>query len=328
MTWFTTMGMFIIDDIHFGTHSVYDIVGGAGTYGVLGARFFAKKDKAKDIGWIVDAGNDFPQSVEDQITSWDTGLVIRRDTSRKTTRGWNSYGDNDLRSFKYLTPKKRIEVSDLQECGLDSSRSIHVICSPDRCMKICSDLANGPRQAQQVFLWEPVPDCCCPETFPTMLQALNSVQVLSPNCHEAALFVGLPEPTTVSEIESLVYDHWAPHLDKLKTVFVLRCGKLGVLVYSGKKLKWYPAYHQSSEKVVDPTGGGNTFVGGFLYGYLESEGDLDRAASYGNVAAGLAVEQVGVPLLTYEGGQELWNGTLIEKRLEEYASLLKSKSSD
>ncbi|KAG5356531.1 Protein MAK32 [Yarrowia sp. C11] len=324
MTWFTTMGMFIIDEIHFEKHSVYDIVGGAGTYGVLGARFFAGKERAKEIGWIVDAGNDFPQSVEDQISSWNTGLVPRRDSGRKTTRGWNSYGDNDLRSFKYLTPKKRIEVADLHECGLDSARSIHVICSPDRCMKICSDLAGdgSDRPHEQVFLWEPVPDCCCPETFSTMLEALNSVQVLSPNCHEAALFVGLPEPTTVADIESLVYTHWAPHLDKLKTVFVLRCGKLGVLVYNNKQLKWYPAYHQSSEKVVDPTGGGNTFVGGFLYGYIESGGDLDTAASYGNVAAGLAVEQVGVPLLSYQGEQELWNGTVIKERLQEYAALL------
>lgn len=316
------MGMFIIDEIHFSTHSVFDIVGGAGTYGVLGARFFAGKKNAAEIGWIVDAGSDFPASVESEITSWDTGLVMRRDASRLTTRGWNSYGDNDLRSFRYLTPKKRIEVSDLQECGLDASRSIHVICSPDRCMKICSDLAKGHKTEGQVFLWEPVPDCCCPETFGVMLEALESVQVLSPNCHEAALFVGKEEPTTVTDIEALVYDHWAEHLDKLKVVFVLRCGKLGVCVYSDKELKWYPAYHQSSDKVIDPTGGGNTFVGGFLYGYLEGKGDLDVAASYGNVAAGLAVEQVGVPQLTYEGGKELWNGTEVEERLEVYEEVL------
>lgn len=321
------MGMFIIDDIYFASHSVHDIVGGAGTYGVLGARFFAGKKNAQEIGWIVDAGNDFPEPVRTQIQSWDTGLVLREDNSRKTTRGWNSYGDNDLRSFKYLTPKKRIEVEDLQQCGLADSRSMHVICSPDRCMKICSDLANSPQQVEQVFLWEPVPDCCCPETFPVMLEALESVQVLSPNCHEAALFVGLPEPTSVEDIETLIHRHWAQHLDKTKTIFVLRCGKLGVAVYSHGSLKWYPAYHQSSEKVIDPTGGGNTFVGGFLYGFLESGGDIDTAASYGNVAAGLAVEQVGVPVLSYEGDVELWNGTTIKWRLEEYLKALEARKS-
>jgi bifunctional ADP-heptose synthase (sugar kinase/adenylyltransferase) len=70
--------------------------------------------------------------------------------------------------------------------------------------------------------------------------------------------------------------------------------------------------------VVDPTGGGNTFLGGMAVALARGE-SIPEAATWGTVAASFAIEQVGVPELAISGpGQELWNGVVVHKRLREF----------
>ena len=64
----------------------------------------------------------------------------------------------------------------------------------------------------------------------------------------------------------------------------------------------------SQGKVIDPTGTGNAFMGGFAIGLIET-GDVIEAISYGTVSSSFALEQIGVPRRTVaEDGSELWNG--------------------
>ncbi|TKA77809.1 hypothetical protein B0A55_04588 [Friedmanniomyces simplex] len=123
---FVTLGMFIIDDIYPPASALSqipqkDIIGGAGTYSALGARLFSPPPTcSKTIAWIIDAGTDFPAPVRAQIEFWQTSALIR---PRKalTTRGWNGYGENEYRAFRYLTEKKRLIVEDLTPDGLLAS---------------------------------------------------------------------------------------------------------------------------------------------------------------------------------------------------------------
>lgn len=72
------------------------------------------------------------------------------------------------------------------------------------------------------------------------------------------------------------------------------------------------------EKVVDPTGGGNAFLGGLAVGLARGKEVLD-AAVWGSVAASFAIEQVGMPILGVDAeGVETWNGVRVEQRLDEY----------
>jgi sugar/nucleoside kinase (ribokinase family) len=71
------------------------------------------------------------------------------------------------------------------------------------------------------------------------------------------------------------------------------------------------------KKIVDTTGAGNAFLGGFAIGYLQNN-DILEASQYGAVASSFTLEQVGLPLLTRDGatGQELWNDDSPWKRLD------------
>ena len=75
--------------------------------------------------------------------------------------------------------------------------------------------------------------------------------------------------------------------------------------------------HQQETKVVDPTGGGNTFLGGLAVALARGR-PIEEACAWGHVAASFAIEQVGFPVLSVDGeGRERWNGVCVEERLGE-----------
>lgn len=81
--------------------------------------------------------------------------------------------------------------------------------------------------------------------------------------------------------------------------------------------RWIPAFwtKEDADKVVDPTGGGNTFLGGLAVALARGR-SVEEAAGWGSVAASFAIEQVGVPTLgSDEEGEETWNGDRIGDRL-------------
>jgi hypothetical protein len=81
---------------------------------------------------------------------------------------------------------------------------------------------------------------------------------------------------------------------------------------------WVPPFHTEAEKVVDPTGGGNAFLGGLAVALARGK-SVEEACAWGSVAASFAIEQVGVPELGVDGeGRETWNCVRVEDRLEEF----------
>lgn len=75
---------------------------------------------------------------------------------------------------------------------------------------------------------------------------------------------------------------------------VVKVGSSGSIVVSPRGVTHVPAYPAT---VVDPTGAGDSFCGGFLVGLLET-GDIVRAAAYGTVAASFVVEErAAIPVL-------------------------------
>jgi sugar/nucleoside kinase (ribokinase family) len=84
--------------------------------------------------------------------------------------------------------------------------------------------------------------------------------------------------------------------------------------------RWFPAYYRGGEegKVVDPTGGGNTFLGAMAVALARGK-NIEEACVWGNVAASFAIEQVGVPVLGKdEEGWETWNAVRVDERLKDY----------
>jgi sugar/nucleoside kinase (ribokinase family) len=143
--------------------------------------------------------------------------------------------------------------------------------------------------------------------------------VFSPNHIElAALFEDTQSHVFDREKVERYTRHFA-HSTKIGIVLV-RCGQHGslTLTLSGEPFWLPPFYSSGAKEVVDPTGAGNTFLGGFMAGW-ERMKDVREASIYGNVAASFAVEQVGLPTLTRDEG-DVWNGVRAVDRLAQYRS--------
>jgi sugar/nucleoside kinase (ribokinase family) len=86
---------------------------------------------------------------------------------------------------------------------------------------------------------------------------------------------------------------WGPHFT------IVKKGEHGSLLINGDTVFPAPAYPM--EEIVEPTGAGDSFAGGFM-GYVAKQNDTDintlkEAVIYGNVMGAFAVEDFGVPKL-------------------------------
>lgn len=276
----------------------------------------------------MDAGTDFPTELHAVIDSWDTGMLIR-ERAAPTTRGWNGYSGNQHRAFKYLNEKKRLTADDLTP-ELLKAKSFHLICSPLRCIDQVNGVLEGRRKVlganapSPLFIWEPVPDLATAEELENTMKALKYVDVISPNHEELAALFGV---SSTGEVEKPIIEDLADRLVKSgigadgKGAAVIRSGASGCFVDSTTTNRWLPACHQDASKVLDPTGGGNGFLGGFAVGLVRTN-DYIEAARWGSVAASFCIEQTGMPTLEASVGSgqpERWNGVSVFERLDEFS---------
>jgi len=140
-----------------------------------------------------------------------------------------------------------------------------------------------------------------------LLQELGRVDIYFANDEEARLITG--ESNLVAAGKALV--RLGPSLVLLKK------GEHGALVF-GRDFVFGVLAHPC-EHVIDPTGAGDSFAGGFL-GYLAGhEGlhlrDVRRAAVYGSVLASFTIEDFGL------GRLETLDAGLVEARFRQFRKM-------
>jgi sugar/nucleoside kinase (ribokinase family) len=124
---------------------------------------------------------------------------------------------------------------------------------------------------------------------PALLEALRAVDILLVNDAEARALTGERSMLKIYEKIQLL----GPR------ILVIKRGEYGVALFTPQGHFLAPAY--LLEDVVDPTGAGDTFAGGFM-GYLAASPDTDletlkRATLMGTVMASFTVQQFGTGAL-------------------------------
>ena len=111
-------------------------------------------------------------------------------------------------------------------------------------------------------------------------QALRYVDYLFPNDAEAMLLTGKSTP-----------EEAAADLRRVGVgTVVVKCGARGCYVTNGAGSFWVPA--EENVPVVDTTGAGDSFVGGFLYA-LSQDLPLEECARRANACGAQAVQKIG-----------------------------------
>ncbi|KAJ8132128.1 hypothetical protein O1611_g1495 [Lasiodiplodia mahajangana] len=330
---FVSLGMVILDELRFPRREpVIDVPGGSGLYATLGARLFKPSPKAADVGCIVTAGCDLPESTISLLESWGMTLLLIRDAEKPCTRSLLEYEDNAFgrNTFRYVTTPLRPSPIQLATSNLLHATSFHFLALPkdleDQVTTLLRLREEHGITERPLIVWEPAPSGCDSTNLAGHLKACALVDVFSPNRSELrSLLEGKSEteaqfsPSIVeAQAERFVEAGIGPNKQGLA---VIRSGEHGVLIVSkAKQPEWLPTYYEKgSTKVVDPTGAGNAFLGAFSVA-LQEMNDAREASLRGSVAASYALEQVGPPRLkvTSSLSGELWNESDVQLRLQDF----------
>jgi ribokinase len=287
---------------------IADQPGGNLLYAVEGAGLWLEKDEK--IGLVARVGEDYPRTWLDQVA--ERGYLIE---------GINILQEEiDLRNFLAYTDLRTTHRDDpvghFSRLGLTMPRSLlgyspeskpndlHTMTSLS--LRV-TDLPDSYKQVRAAHLCSM--DYLSQNLIPPELrQSGIEIITLDPgdfmnkeNWEDVqsmviGLTVFLPSEEELRNLFSNRTDEVREMVEEIALwgvqIVVAKMGWQGQLVYDGNTKRAYeiPAY---PSKMVDPTGAGHVFGGGFMIG-LEKTSSPIQAAMYGNVAASFAVEGSGV----------------------------------
>lgn len=94
---FVSLGMVVLDELRFPhAATMHDVPGGSGAFSTLGARLVAGTERSHEVGCVIMAGDDFPETTLAQFESWGVDLVVSRNPGRQSTRGLLVYEDTEF----------------------------------------------------------------------------------------------------------------------------------------------------------------------------------------------------------------------------------------
>jgi len=296
------VGSVAFDDLELPSGKHDNVWGGSASYASLAASLFTPVDLVAVIG------EDFPESQLDLMKKHGVDTTGVERAKGKSFR-WAGRYDATLSSRTTLDTQLNVFADFRPKIPASSRRAPFVMLGnihPALQLEVLEQV-DKPRLvvADTMNFWitgEPA----------ALKKLLGRVDVLVINDEEARQ---LGEHHNVSRAAANIRKMGPKHL-------VVKRGEYGALLFEPEGTFFAPAY--PLEDVLDPTGAGDTFAGGFL-GYLThvdaTGGQIDRAAFRRAIVAGSAlasfcVEDVGPNrLLSMTGGD-------LRKRLAAFKSLV------
>ncbi len=292
------VGSLAFDTIETPTERRERIVGGSGTYASLAASFFTEPKVISVVG------KDFPSGVIEFMKGRGVDLQGLEIREGKTFFWEGRYGADPNQRTTLRTDVNVFE--DFKPQLNDAYRKADIFflgnIDPDLQEDILAQVENPKMVAMDtIALWiETKGD--------TLLKTLEKVDVFFANDEEVKMLTG--EKNLIKAGKKLL--RFGPDL------VVAKKGEHGALIFGKDMVFSVPAF--PCEDVVDPTGAGDSFAGGFL-GYLDREGsmkndDFRRAAVFGSVIASFVIEDFGIERLKTLSDKD------IEKRYNAFRNLV------
>ena len=300
------VGTVALDSIETTRGAVDAVLGGSATYIALAARFFCE-----DVRLVAVVGKDFPEAYMNvlQENAIDlNGLQI--DKQGKTFAWGGRYHENMIGRDTLFTDLNVLETFS------------PVIPEPYKNSKlVClGNLEPGIQRSVLEQVDEPQFVVCdtmnfwIDHTLESLKETLQHIHCLMINDEEARQ---LAEESNLLKAAQKV-------LDMGPKVLVVKKGEHGAMLISKESVFVVPAF--PLEEIEDPTGAGDTFMGGFV-GYLSkyetiTESALRRAVLYASTVASFSVERFGTDRVV-----SLTEGE-IEKRASDFKQIIHVPAQD
>ena len=288
----TTVSNVIIDDIVLWDGRTFmGALGGAGSHAVVGMRTWNDAPLGL-VGYVgTDAPEPFVASLERLGVSVNS-LVPR--VGIATPRAWQLFEADGKRTQVFRTSHSEFVANQISfdelPADVKPSQGFHVQRggSMEEVTRLVRQLKRT--NPSPIVIVEPV-DAFLDLDRSAWNPLLRACDVFLPNLEEAATLTGEAHPAAMAT--ALL--NWGS--DRV----VIRMAEQGIWVQDKQGNQWrIPAV---PTQVVDVTGAGNAYCGGFLTGAVEGLPFLESALR-GLVGASFAIEQVGVPESLVPGSQE------------------------
>lgn len=275
------------------------IIGGSASHFSMSARLFTK------VSVVACVGEDFPQENIDLLKRKKLDLASLSLEKGKTFH-WSGEYKSDLNSA--ITLKTELGVlSSFKPRILKRQRKIKYVFLANVDPDIQRALLNN-MQSPKITALDSM-NYWIDTKRNSLLRLLKDVDIYLANDREAMTLSG---ETSLIKAAKALY-RMGPKM------ILIKKGEHGSLFYNGKHFFSLPAY--PAKRVIDPTGAGDTFAGGFM-GYLTRQGRVNdraikNALAYGTIAASFNIEGFGLEASARVKMSDL-NSRLLKFR--EYAS--------
>ena len=276
-----TLGTVAFDTIETPFGNSGRVVGGAASYIALAVSHFSREQHVVSV-----IGEDFPQDFLDILTDRGAGIKGITQVEGGKSFHWSGSYHPDMVGRDTLATDLNVLIGwQPQVCEEGGAADFVMLGNLDPAVQL--DVLNQTSKPSLVVLdtmnfWMDV-------ALENLKKVIAKVDVLTVNDEEARQLTG---------------EHFLPkaaraiHRMGPKTV-VIKKGEHGALMFQEGQTFFAPAY--PLEHVVDPTGAGDTFAGGFV-GYLASRKkekgsvdweDMKQAVTVGSVMASFTCEAFG-----------------------------------
>ena len=277
------VGDLTIDDVVLpdGTTKMGSI-GGDSLYAALGARLWEPS-----VGIVTRRGEDFPRAQLDSLASLGICLDGVVDVPGPTLRNWVIYEDDGRRHWAYRTaPGRTLEVAvhpeDIPAPWLSARPApvVHVAAMPIDAAQRIVEAVRGA--APEAVITLDTHEDYIRGYQEQVLRLAQRVDVFLPSREELGDLVGYDDPSRALQ-----------HLSEEAGVrrVVVKAGKDGALLWD-KLRSAVITVDTLTTRVVDATGAGDAFCGGFAAGMANGQ-DPVQAARRGAVSAAFATEGFG-----------------------------------
>jgi sugar/nucleoside kinase (ribokinase family) len=277
-------GKVIVDAFHLADGTVRTALGGGGPQAAFGARLWSDA-----VGLVTRTGGDLEAIYVDELRGLDVDLA-----------GWRQFRDIPQPRARMIYDQNELMVGGLVSSdeawmnllaqplslptGYQHPRAIHLVTEFASEPMVDDALATKARGA--TLSLEPIPGGF--GDGGRMLALMREADLVSPDWPTATLVASCDDPSQVMR-------HWSTLGPR---AVAIRRGAHGSYVWSqGRDEAWH--IPPVRVPVIDPTGAGNAYGGGFCVGWTESQ-DIREAGSGGAISAAMVVRQVGLPAMSAE----------------------------
>lgn len=294
------VGSVAFDAIETPFGSTDKIVGGAATYISLCSSYFTK-----DVKLVGVVGEDFPQKDIDHFVQ--CGIDIEGLQIKKGEKSffWHGRYHKDMNGRDTLATELNV-LADFDPIIPESYKNAEYLMLGNLTPKIQKLVLERLNKRPKLVVMDTM-NFWMEIALDDLKETLKLVDVLTINDEEARQLSG---EHSLLKAARVIREMGPQYL-------IIKKGEHGALLFHGENLFFAPGL--LLEQVVDPTGAGDTFAGGFI-GHLAQTGDLSfenmkRAVIYGSAMASFCVEKFGTESLLNLDANKL------KERVNEFARL-------